>query len=104
MYRWILSALLLSATSAVLAQDAAKGENLFKANNCIQCHGPNGQGVADQKGPRIGGQHDWYVLKALSDFKKRERNNPEMYPYIRNLSEQDYKDLSAYVSQLSGQD
>lgn len=87
---------------AVFSQDAERGETLYKENNCLQCHGAQGQGVEDQNGPRIGGQFDWYLLTSLKAFKSQERQNPEMYPFIENLSDQDFKDLAAYVSSLSG--
>lgn len=102
LFRFTLGIALVFSSSQAFAQDATRGASLYQANNCIQCHGNQGQGVESEKGPRIGGQHDWYILKALSDFKARVRENPEMYPYIQALSEQDYKDLAAYVSSLSG--
>jgi cytochrome c553 len=100
--RFAILTLFVFAMIPAHAQDRARGETLYKANNCIQCHGTNGQGVASEKGPRIGGQYDWYILTSLNNFKSRERVNPEMYPYIQNLSETDYRDLAAYVSSLSG--
>lgn len=92
----------LSCSTALMAQDAQRGQTLYEDNNCMMCHGNNGQGVTSQEGPRIGGQHDWYILTALKDFKSQTRSNPEMYPYIESLSEQDFKDLAAFVSTLSG--
>lgn len=94
----------LSCSTALMAQDAQRGQTLYENNNCMMCHGNNGQGIPSQQGPRIGGQHDWYLLTSLNNFKSKERKNPEMYPYIEALSEQDFKDLAAYVSTLSGQE
>ena len=80
------------------AQDKKHGEELFKT--CIQCHGEKGEGNKEKKVPRIGGQYDWYILESLVKFKKKERINPEMYPYIKSLSQQDFKDLASYVGGL----
>ena len=87
----------LSITN-VLAQDAAKGMNLY--NTCIQCHGEKGEGNLKEEAPRIGGQFDWYILASLKSFKSGERKNLKMLPYIQKLTEQDFKDLAAYVSTL----
>ncbi|MCY4524716.1 MAG: cytochrome c [Halobacteriovoraceae bacterium] len=82
----------------VLAQDKQRGKELFKT--CIQCHGEKGEGNKEKNAPRIGGQHDWYILSSLIQFKKKERINPEMYPYIKSLSEKDFKDLASYIGGL----
>ncbi|PIP89281.1 MAG: cytochrome C [Bdellovibrionales bacterium CG12_big_fil_rev_8_21_14_0_65_38_15] len=95
---WI-SISLLSAFSSAQAQDAAKGEKLF--STCIQCHGDKGQGLAEKNAPHIAGQYDWYILSSLKAFKAGERKNPEMLPYIKGLSEQDFADLAAYVSKMA---
>lgn len=97
----VLSSLAL-ATFPASAQDIARGGELYKSNNCLMCHGVQGQGLQSFLGPKIGGQHDWYLLTALKDFKARDRKNPEMYPYIQNLTEKDFKDLASYISTLSG--
>lgn len=106
MIKNILKTLCLSSlvmTPFVLhAQDVARGAQLYKSNNCMMCHGDQGQGVRSHMGPRIGGQHDWYLITALNDFKSRTRRNPEMYPYIQNLTPKDFNDLAAYISTLSG--
>ncbi|MBK22768.1 MAG: cytochrome C [Halobacteriovorax sp.] len=96
-------ALLMTVTVLVLASraqaaDAARGANLYKT--CVECHGQNGEGMASQEAPRIAGQYDWYILSSLQAFKKKERNNPKMYPFIKNLSDQDFEDLAAHVSRL----
>lgn len=91
-----LSVLLI--TSSSFAQDAAKGKILFAT--CIQCHGDAGNGNPEQKAPRISGQHDWYVIKQITDFKSGVRKNPAMLPFISKLTEQDIKDLAAYIITL----
>ena len=82
-----------------IAQDAAKGAELFK--QCIVCHGDKGDGVAAEKAPRIAGQYDWYILKQLQDIKAGvTRKNLVMLPILGKLNENDMKDLAAYISKL----
>ncbi len=86
-------------TFNVFAQDAAKGAELYK--QCISCHGDKGDGNPAMKAPRISGQYDWYVLKQLQDMKGAKiRKNETMNPFLAKLSEQDMKDLAAYISKL----
>jgi cytochrome c553 len=80
------------------AQDAAKGKTLFAV--CIQCHGADANGLPEKQAPRLSGQHDWYLLKQLTDIKSGVRKNPVMLPFIQKLTEQDFKDLAAYITTL----
>lgn len=94
-----LTILAFSTFSAgAFAQDAAKGATLYAT--CIQCHGEKGEGNPAQKAPKISGQHDWYVVKQVTDIKSGVRKNPEMLPFVTKLSEQDIKDLAAYITTL----
>tara|TARA_R110000868_G_scaffold61524_6_gene187027 strand:- start:7557 stop:7862 length:306 start_codon:yes stop_codon:yes gene_type:complete len=94
---WV-SLSLVSAFTSVRAQDMAKGEKLFQT--CIQCHGDKGMGLAEKNAPRIAGQFDWYIASSLAEFKNGTRKNPDMLPYIKGLSQQDFADLAAYISKL----
>lgn len=80
------------------SSDINKGQELY--GRCVLCHGNNGEGKPSQNAPRIAGQYEWYILKALNDFKSGERENPQMMPYIKKLSQSDFEDLAAYISQL----
>ena len=93
-----LTCTMLSAVSPLMAQDAAKGKTLFA--QCIQCHGEKADGIPAQKAPRLAGQHDWYLIKQISEIKSGVRKNPVMVPIVAKLSEQDIKDLAAYITTL----
>lgn len=81
------------------AEESESGANLFK--QCILCHGEKGEGVPTQKAPRIAGQYDWYIIKQLQDMRAGSvRKNPAMLPFLSKLSDQDMKDLAAYISKL----
>jgi hypothetical protein len=49
--------------------------------------------------PRIGGQHEAYIVKALQQYKSGERSHPSMRAIATPLSEQDMADLAAYYAQ-----
>ena len=80
------------------AQDASRGQALYK--KCISCHGASGEGKKSMKAPKLAGQFDWYLVDQLNSFKSLKRKNTKMYPFIKNLNEQDFKDLAAYLSSL----
>ena len=88
------------ASSLVFSADAQKGQTLYQ--NCISCHGTNGEGSIVEKTPRVAGQHDWYIISSIKAFQLgKERKHPKMLPYIKNLSDQDIEDLAAYLSGLA---
>ena len=96
----IAAAGLAVAGNAVAGGDAAKGKE--KAAVCSACHGPDGNTPLSPEYPRLAGQPDDYLEKALRDYKSGKRKNPLMGPQAQNLSKQDMKDLAAYFSGLSG--
>ena len=49
--------------------------------------------------PRIAGQHEAYIVKALQEYKSGERNHPSMRAIAASLSDQDMADLAAYYAQ-----
>lgn len=75
-----------------------RGSKLY--SKCIVCHGKLGSGKKSQNSPKIGGQYDWYIVNQINLMKNGTRVNKVMEPYIKNLSQQDIKDLGAYISKL----
>lgn len=88
------------AGNAVAGGDAVKGKE--KAAICSACHGADGNTPLSPEYPKLSGQPDDYLEKALRDYKSGKRKNPLMGPQAQNLSKQDMKDLAAYFSSLSG--
>jgi cytochrome c553 len=78
--------------------DFDNGAKLFQ--NCISCHGASGEGNPEQKAPRLRGQHSWYIVTQLENFKSGARKNPAMEPFIKNLSATDLEDLGVYLEKL----
>lgn len=96
----ILSACcLLLASLPAYAGDPAAGQK--KSQTCVACHGPDGNSTAPDF-PKIAGQHEDYLVKALKDYKSGARKNPIMAPMAANLSVRDIDDLAAYYSSQKG--
>jgi cytochrome c553 len=91
---------LAAAGNALAGGDAAKGKE--KSTICATCHGADGNTPIMPEYPRLAGQPDDYLEKALRDYKSGKRKNPLMAPMAQNLSKQDIKDLAAYFSSLNG--
>ena len=52
--------------------------------------------------PRLAGQHEDYLLRALLDYKLGNRKDPIMQGQVANLSKQDFADLAAWFSSQKG--
>lgn len=83
--------------------DPAKGETLYTNGDasrnitaCVSCHGAAGNSTIVQN-PKLAAQHEAYIYKQLADFKTPQRNNPVMSPISKALTEDDMKNLSAYL-------
>lgn len=85
--------------------DAAKGATLYSTGDaargvtaCLACHGPAGNSSLSQN-PKLSAQHEAYVAKQLHDFKGPNRNNAIMTTIAKALSEDDIRNVAAYVSE-----
>lgn len=84
--------------------DPAKGEALYTngdaARNitaCVSCHGAAGNSTITTN-PRLAGQHTAYIIKQLTDFRSASRNNPIMSPLAKALSDEDVRNIAAYLN------
>lgn len=85
---------------ALTVVDAGAGDRdagKQKSAVCQQCHGADGNST-DPQFPRLAGQHEDYLVKALSDYKSGDRKNPVMAPFAGNLSAADMEDLAAWFA------
>jgi cytochrome c553 len=92
------------AQPAAVKADAAKGGTLFESGDaargipaCVSCHGANGNSTIAVN-PKLAGQIEAYVHKQLVDFTTPARNQPIMTTYAKMLSEQEKKDIAAYLA------
>ena len=81
------------------AGDAGAGSQ--KIQMCIGCHGIPGWRTAFPevyKVPKLGGQHEAYIVKALQEYRSGSRTHPSMRAIAASLSDKDIADLAAYYA------
>jgi len=72
-----------------------------KTQMCAGCHGIEGWRTAFPEVysvPKIAGQHEAYIAKALQEYKSGERAHPSMRAIAATLSDKDMADLAAYYA------
>jgi cbb3-type cytochrome c oxidase subunit III len=79
----------------VAKPDAAKGEASYAAV-CAACHGADGNSSLPAN-PKLAQQHPDYIVKQLIEFKSGKRANGIMSGMAAALSEDDMKNIAAYV-------
>lgn len=84
--------------------DPAKGATLYADGDnarglpaCVSCHGAAGNSTIAAN-PKLAGQPEAYLYKQLVNFASPSRSNPVMSTYAKMLTEDDKKNLSAYLS------
>jgi cytochrome c553 len=85
----------VAPTTAGAKVDLAAGEARYTAV-CAACHGAAGNSGTPAN-PRLSQQHDAYIVKQLQEFKSGKRPNPIMQGFAAQLSEQDMKNVAAYL-------
>jgi cytochrome c553 len=72
-----------------------------KSEPCKACHGEAGISASPEF-PNLAGQHQDYLMAAISHYKNGKRKNPIMQGQAANLTQRDILDLTAYYSRLPG--
>lgn len=77
------------------------GKKLFK-DNCVKCHGENGEGNAAKFYPRLQGQHYKYMLRQFEWIRdgKRRNANPDMVKQIKSFSDDDMRAVIDYAARI----
>ena len=99
-----------------LTEDEAKlaeaGEAIYRGgfaergiSACMSCHGPSGHGIPIHY-PRVSAQHRGYLEQQLLAFKRGDRKgyNNMMSDIAFGLSEQQIRELAAYMAGLKSKD
>jgi len=90
----------LDAAAQAPAGDPVAGAQ--KTQMCSGCHGIEGWRTAFPevyKVPKIAGQHQAYIVKALQAYRSGERSHPSMRAIVASLSDKDMADLAAFYAQ-----
>ncbi|MBB6087397.1 c-type cytochrome [Wenzhouxiangella marina] len=95
MVRFMLMLLVFLPVAVSAAGDPAAGE--AKSGVCAACHGMDGNSAVSAW-PKIAGQHEDYIARQTRMVRDQQRNVPEMYPMVMNLSDQDIADIAAYFA------
>lgn len=82
----------------------AAGETDSFKSKLVMCQGCHG--IEDYRTaypvvyhvPKLGGQHEQYLVKALNDYRSGARNHPTMVGIAGLLSDEDIKSLAAYYA------
>ena len=84
-----------AAAPAAKKADAAQGQAKYDAV-CASCHGAGGNSGTPAN-PKLAQQHPEYIAKQLAEFKAGKRKNPIMQPMAAQLTDDDMRNIAAYV-------
>ncbi len=84
------------AVAPATKPDLAKGEASF-GTVCAACHGVDGNSAISAN-PKLAQQHPEYIVKQLQEFKSGKRANAIMMGMSAALSEQDIKNIAAWLA------
>ncbi|MFM9881782.1 MAG: c-type cytochrome [Burkholderiales bacterium] len=102
MIRTLMAALVLMGASVAQAADAAAGGEKAKTV-CAACHGPDGNGVPTFPDyPKLAGQHQDYLLRAMREYQSGGRKNAIMAPMAQALTMKEMDDLAAFFASQKG--
>lgn len=81
--------------------DRNLGKRLY-ADNCVECHGKDGEGDAKEHMPAIAGQHYNYLVREFDLIRANRRANadPEMVKQIEGFSRREESAVLDYASRL----
>lgn len=88
--------------------DNTRGAEIYQ--NCIVCHGFNGEGREDLKSPPLTVQEDWYLYDQMVRFgaglRGATESDPEgwlMHLSTQGMNTQDFRDVVSYINdELNG--
>ncbi len=96
----LFAALVTIAVAAPLSA-AAKGDiekGKIASATCAACHGEGGAKPIMNEYPILAGQHQDYIVAALTQYKSGKRKNATMNGFAAALKPEDIENLAAYFS------
>lgn len=91
----------IASSNALDPARAEKARALIQQHRCNFCHKPDFSG--EDNAPRLAGQREDYLLKALREYKNNRRRayDPSMADALHPLTDADFQDLAHYLSRLN---
>ncbi len=94
------------AVADTVSGDAAQGKAAYAT--CTACHGANGEGNKALNSPKLAGQHDWYIVRQLQNYKSGVRGgdsknvfDTQMRPMAMILTtDEAVNNIAAYINSL----
>lgn len=96
-----VAAYLASMGGDTVAAGGSENASFDKAQACTACHGSNGVSV-NAMWPTLAGQHEDYLLQALSSYRDGSRVDPVMSAQAALIPEEDVALLAKYFASLDG--
>ena len=97
---YALCGLALSAFAGVPAHAADIVAGKEKAELCVGCHGEAGISQTENI-PSLAGQPDQFIQWQLVFFRSGTRKSDEMQPVVEQISNEDIRNLGAYLASLT---
>jgi cytochrome c553 len=89
----LLVALVAASSAGAAAADVEAGRR--KAEACAGCHGLEGHGTMPGT-PSLAGQPAYFTHWQLIKYRDGRRQDPQMSPFAKNLTDEDMGDLAAF--------
>ena len=96
-----VAAYLASIGGETVAAGGSENVSFAKAQACTACHGNNGISV-NAMWPTLAGQHEDYLVRALTSYRDGSRVDPVMGAQAALIAEEDVELLARYFASLDG--
>ena len=97
-YSLILTGLLLDFMSTSATSVMAPDTIAARVQGCATCHGPAGQGTANENFPRIAAKPAAYLFNQLQNFQEGRRSYPPMSYLLEYLHDDYLHDMAAFFA------
>ena len=93
-----LTALTLAAATSAFAQDAPSLNQRSLAATCANCHGTQGQAIANAAVPGLAGMPASYLIEQMKAFKAGTRPATVMHQISKGFADAQIESIAAYFA------